>query len=129
MVLRKQRQNDGPNATNIVVTNLPAVTARQVVDVDRRRWTVALLIKALKGATGLGQHQVTKDPQRVERSRSMSVMAYLMMMKFHAQDIPERGAWSVFTLKRTFMWQLAQAQLERSVAQRLCKGLQKPKAA
>jgi hypothetical protein len=129
MVLSKHRRHDGPKQTNILVTNLPAVTARQVVDVDRRRWTVALLIKALKGATGLGQQQVTKDPQRVERSRAMSVMASLMIMTFHAHDIPERGPWSILTLKRNFMWQLAQAQLERSVAQRLCKGLQKPKAA
>jgi hypothetical protein len=129
IVLSKQRRHDGPKQTQILVTNLPAVTARQVVDVYRRRWTVELLIKELKGATGLGPHQVTKDPQRVERSIAISVMASLMMMKFHAQDIPERGAWSVFTLTRTFMWQLAQAQLERSVAQRLCKGLQEPKAA
>ena len=77
----------------------------------------------------MGQHQVTKDPQRVERSIAMSVMAYLLMLKFHAHDIPERGSWSIFTLKRNFMWHLAQAQLERSVAQRLCKRLQERKAA
>jgi hypothetical protein len=129
IVLSKQRRNNGPKATKILVTNLPAVTARQVVDVYRRRWSVELLIKELKGATGLGQHQGTKDPQRVERSIAMSVMAYLMLVKFHAQDIPERGSWSIFTLKRNFMWQLAQAQLEHSVAQRLCKGLQERKAA
>jgi hypothetical protein len=129
IVLSKQRRNNGPKATKILVTNLPAVTARQVVDVYRRRWSVELLIKELKGATGLGQHQVTKDPQRVERSIAMSVMAYLMLVKFHAHDIPERGSWSIFTLKRNFMWQLAQAQLEHSVAQRLCKGLQERKAA
>jgi Transposase DDE domain len=129
IVLSKQRRNDGPNATKILVTNLPAVTARQVVDVYRRRWAVELLIKELKGATGLGQHQVTKDPQRVERSIAMAVMAYLMLVKFRAQDIPERGAWSIFTLKRNFTWQLAHAQLERSVMQRLSKGLQERKAA
>jgi hypothetical protein len=78
MVLSKQRRNDGLNATKILVTNLPAVTARQVIDVYRRRWAVELLIKELKGATGLGQHQVTKDPQRVERSIAVAVMAYLV---------------------------------------------------
>jgi transposase len=129
MVLSKPRRHDGPNATKILVTNLPAVTARQVVDVYRRRWAVELLIKELKGATGLGQHQVTKDPQRVERSVAIAVMAYLVIVKFRAQDIPERGAWSIFTLKRNFTWQLAQAQLERSVAQRLCKEHQQRRAA
>ena len=29
----------------------------------------------------MGQHQVTKDPQRVERSIAMAVMAYLMLVK------------------------------------------------
>jgi hypothetical protein len=40
IVLSKQRRNDGPKQTKILVTNLPAVTARQVVDVYRRRWAV-----------------------------------------------------------------------------------------
>jgi Transposase DDE domain len=111
------------------VTNLPAVTARQVVDVYRRRWSVERLIKAWKGATGVGQQQVTKAPQRVERSRAMTVMAYLMMVTFHAHAIPKGSSWSILTRKRHFMWQLAQAQLERSVAQRLGKGLQERKAA
>jgi len=56
-------------------------------------------------------------------------MAYLMLLKFRAHDIPKQGPWSVFTLKRNFVWQLAQAQLERSVRQRLSKGPQERKAA
>lgn len=109
--------------------NLPDVTARQVVNIYRRRWLVELLMKELKGATGLGQHQVTKDPQRVERSVAISIIAYLMLLKFRAQDIPERGLWSVFTLKRNFIWQIAQGQLERSVEQCLRKGRQERRAA
>jgi len=83
----------------------------------------------LKGATGLGQHQVTKDPQRVEHSVAISIIAYLMLLKFRAQDIPERGSWSVFTLKRNFTWQITQAQIERSVEQRLRKAHQQRRAA
>ncbi len=92
-------------------------------------YNIELLMEELKGAVGLGQHQVTKDPHRVERSIAISVLAYLMIMKFRAQDIAQRGVWSMFTLKRHFAWQLAQAQLERSVEQRLRKGLQERKAA
>ena len=128
-MLSKRRRNDGPKQTKILVTNLPEVTARQVIDVYRRRWSVELLVKELKGATGLGQHQVTKEPQRVERSVAISVMAYLMLLKFRARDIPERGPWSVFTLKRNFTWQIVQEQIERSVEQRLRKGLQERRAA
>lgn len=129
IILSKPRRNYGPKQTKILVTNLPDVTARQVVDIYRRRWSVELLMKELKGATGLGPHQVTKAPQRVERSVAISVIAYLMLLKFRAQDIPERGSWSVFTLKRNFTWQIAQRQLERSVEQRLRKGRQERRAA
>jgi Transposase DDE domain len=129
IVLSKKRRNDGPKATKILVTNLPDVTARQVVDVYRRRWTVELLMKELKGATGLGQHQVTKDPPRVERSVAVSIMAYLLLLKFRRHDIPEKGPWSLFTLKHNFRWQLGQAQIEHSVEQRLRKGLQERRAA
>ena len=129
IILSKPRRNYGPKQTNILVTNLPDVTARQVVDSYRRRWSVELLMKELKGATGLGQHQVTKDPQRVERSVAISIIAYLMLLKCRAQDIPERGPWSVFTLKRNFTWQIAQGQIERSVEQRLRKGRQERRAA
>jgi DDE family transposase len=129
IILSKKRRNDGPKQTKILVTNLPEVTARQVVDVYRRRWAVELLMKELKGATGLGQHQVTKDPERVERSVAIAIMAYLLLLKFRARDIPERGPWSLFTLKRNFTWQIAQDQIERSVEQRLRKGLQERKAA
>lgn len=129
ITLSKKRRNDGPKQTKILVTNLPKVTARQVVDVYRRRWSVELLMKELKGATGLGQHQVTKETQRVERSVAISIMAYLMLLKFRACDIPEKGPWSVFTLKRNFLWQIAQAQIERSVLHRLREGLQERKAA
>jgi hypothetical protein len=66
----------------------------------------------------------TKYPHWVERSIAISVVAYLVIVKFHAQEIPERGSWSLFTLQRNFTWQLAQAQLERSAKQRLRKELQ-----
>jgi hypothetical protein len=42
IILSKKRRNDGPNATKILVTNLPDVRARQVVDVYRRRWSVEI---------------------------------------------------------------------------------------
>ncbi len=46
--------NDGPKHTKILVTNLPNVTVRQVIALYARRWEVELLIKELKGVTGLG---------------------------------------------------------------------------
>jgi hypothetical protein len=129
IMLRKKRHNDGPKQTKILVTNLPDAPSRQVVDVYRRRWSVELLFNERKGVTGLGQHQVTKDPQHAERSGAIAIMAYLLLLKFRATDIPEHGPWSAFTLKRSFTWQIAQAQLKRSVEQRLRNALQERKAA
>jgi hypothetical protein len=127
--VRKKRRHDGPQQTKMLVTNLPQATARQVGDGSRRRWSVELLMKALKGATGWGQHHVTQETPRVERAVAISIMAYGMLLKCRACEIPEKGPWSVFTRKRNCLWQIAQAQIERSVLHRLREGLQERKAA
>ena len=74
-ILSKQRRNHGPKQTNILVTHLPEVSALLVVDGHRRRWAVERLCQEWKGATGLGQQQVTSAPQRIERSVAGSIMA------------------------------------------------------
>ena len=119
VVLSKKRRNSGPKATKILVTNLPEVNRRTVIALYSRRWNVELLIKELKGVPGLGQAQVTKEPRRVERSVALSLMAYLMLRRFRHTDIPAQGAWSAFTLKRNFAWEIMQQQIEHSWALRL----------
>lgn len=121
MVLSKKRRNDGPKQTKILVTNLPQVTAGQTVAIYARRWEVELRIKELKGATGLGQAQVTKKPGRVERSVALSVMAYLLLIRVRYRDIPAHGPWSAWTLKRNFAWQIAQQQIEQTLQRKLKK--------
>jgi hypothetical protein len=121
IVLSKQRRNDGPSATLIIVTNLPHVTSRDVVALSTRRWTVELFIKEAKGVVGLGHAQVTKDPKRIERSVALSLMAYLLLIKCRAKAIPEHGPWSAFALKRDFAWEVAHQQLEHSFSLRLRK--------
>ena len=111
------------------MTKLPDVTARQVVDGARRRWTVDLLVTDLQGASGLGPPPGTNEPKRVERSVAVAILTSLMLLKFRRQDIPERGPGSSFTLQRTFAWQSAQAQLERAVEQRLLTRRQARRAA
>jgi hypothetical protein len=91
--------------------------------------TSSSVMKELKEATGLGQHQIPKDPWRVERSVAIAVMAYLLVLQFRAQDIPQQSPWSMFTLKPNFTWQISQAQIERSVEQHLRQGLQERQAA
>ena len=121
VVLSKKRRNSGPKATKILVTNLPKVTSRTVIALYSRRWNVELLIKELKGVTGMGQAQVTKEPRRVERSVALSLMAYLMLLPFRHTDIPAQGAWSAFTLKRNFAWEIMQQQIEHTCELRFKK--------
>ncbi len=101
-ILRQKRRNAGSPAAKIWVTNLPDVTARPVVDAQRWRWTLELLMKEGKGTTGLGQQQVTNDPHRVERSVARSVMADRIIVKVRAQNIPKQGSWSLLTLQPHF---------------------------
>jgi len=45
----------------------------------------------LKGPTGSGQVQVTKQVERAECSVALSVMAYLVLIHFRHRDIPPQG--------------------------------------
>jgi hypothetical protein len=130
VVLSKPRRNDGPKQTKILVTNLPeSVTAPEVVGVYLRRWWVELLVKELKGVVGLGQHQVTKRVDRVERSVSVAIIAYLLLLKLCARNVPADRPWSAFRLQRTLAWEMVQAQCERSARQLARKWLQLGKVA
>jgi hypothetical protein len=130
VVLSKCRRNDGPKQTKILVTNLPEIVpARHIVAIYLRRWWVEVLFKELKGVVGLGQHPVTKQVGRVERSVAVTIMAYLLLLKLRAKDIPADRPWSAFSLQRAFAWEMVQAQCERSARQIARKWLQMAKAA
>jgi hypothetical protein len=88
-----------------------------------------LLFKELKGVVGLGQHPVTNKPDRVARSVAVAIMAYLLLLKLRAKDIPADRPWSAFRLQRAFAWEMVQAQCERSARQIAQKWLQMAKAA
>jgi hypothetical protein len=118
VVRSTRRRNDGPQQPHILVTDRPeSGTAREVVGVYRRRWWVEVLFRDLKGVAGLGQHQVTNQVDRVDRSVAVAIMAYLRRLKLRAKDIPADRPWSAFHLQRAFAWEVVQAQCERSARQ------------
>jgi hypothetical protein len=130
VVLSTWRRHKGPKQTNILVTNRPeTATARELVGVDLRRWWIELLVKELKGVVGLGQHQVTQKADRVERSVAVAIMAYLLLLKLRAQDVPADRPGSALQLQRAFAWEVIQAPCERSACQMARKRLQMGKAA
>jgi hypothetical protein len=54
----------------------------------------------------LGQYQVTKQADRVERSVAVAIMADLLLLKLRAKDVPADRPWSVLRLRRAFAWEV-----------------------
>lgn len=117
VVLSRRRRNESPRHTKLLVTNLPHATAHLTVALYLRRWPVELCIKELKGVVGLGQHQVTKEAARVERSVAVAFMAYLLLLRLRAKQIKPGSSWSAFTLKQALAWDWGARQLHRRARQ------------
>jgi len=124
VVLSRRRRNDSPKHTKLLVTTRPQATAHVTVAIYLRRWPVELCIKELKGVVGLGQHQVTKDAARVERSVAVALMAYLLLLRLRAKQIRPGRSWRAFTLKQGFAWEVGARQLKRAARQEARKEVQ-----
>jgi hypothetical protein len=129
VVLSRRRRNDSPKHTKLLVTNLPQATAHLTVALYLRRWPVELCIKELKSVVGLGQHQVTKDAARVERSVAVAVMAYLLLLRLRAKQINPGSSWSAFTLKQEVAWEWGARQLHRTIRQETRKEVRRQRTA
>jgi hypothetical protein len=125
VVLSRRRRNDSPKHTKLLVTNLPQATAHLTVALYLRRWPVELCIKELKSVVGLGQHQVTKEAARVERSVAVAMMAYLLLLRLRAKQIKPGTSWSAFTLKQELAWEWGAVQLHRTIRQETRKEMRR----
>ncbi len=114
VVLSRKRPNASPSKTKALVTNLTELSARQVVSIYKRRWPIEILFKELKSGLGLGQHQVTKDEDRVDKSVGVAIIAYLTLIRARHHEIQPGRAWSIFQLKNSFIWETYQKQVEHS---------------
>src|SRR3989442_10680009 len=81
VVLSKRGRNIGPKHTKILVTNLDEWIPRQVVGAYQRRWPVEQINRELKTDLGLGEHQVSTEEGRIEKSFGMAVLAYLLLIR------------------------------------------------
>lgn len=102
IILSKQRRNDGPKKAKIIVTNLEAASAGQVLSYYARRWGIEVTIKELKSGLHLGRMQVTKEAARVSRSVALSVLAYLLVVRLYGKEAQSAGEYSLFRLKQRF---------------------------
>ena len=121
MVLSKKGRNVGPKNTKVLVTNLVEMTTRQVLLVYQRRWTIEVLFKELKSGLGLGEHQVTKEVDRIEKSIGVAIIAYLVLIRARKRDIRPGQSWSIFQLKSNFTNDLICNQFQHNLRRKLDK--------
>jgi hypothetical protein len=126
IVLSKKGRNLGPKQTKILVTNLDELTPSQVVSMYQRRWAVELLHWELKSGLGLGEHQVSGDRNRSEKSLGMAVLAYLFVLRVCHHEIVPGKPWSIFQLQQVLRLRVMTNQVEHKVKVKMAKA---PKAA
>jgi Transposase DDE domain len=89
VVLSKKGRNVSPQHTKILVTNLAELTPRQVVCMYQKRWAIELANWELKSGLGLGQHQVSGERERSEKSVGIAVLASLFLLRScHHESVP-----------------------------------------
>ena len=114
IVLSKRRRNEGPKKTKIIVTNLLEAKVGETLSQYARRWGVELTIKELKGGLHLGQMQVTKRAERVERAVVLPVLAYLLLVRLYGREESAGKGFSLLKLKQRFAEDVFAEQMSRT---------------
>jgi hypothetical protein len=115
VVLSKRGRNMGPKQTKILVTNLAELTPSQVVCIYQKRWAVELMHWELKSGLGLGEHQVSGDKDRSEKSLGIAVLAYLFVLRVCHGEIVSGKPWSIFQLQHALRLRVMTNQVEHKV--------------
>ena len=115
LVLSKTGRNVSPGNTKLLVTNLPNVTARQVVWLYQFRWSIELINRNLKSDLGLGQHQVRGDLERHEKSFGIAVLAYLFVLRLRHHEIVPGKPWSLSELQHRLRLEVITNQVKHNV--------------
>jgi hypothetical protein len=115
VILSKRGRNLGPKQTKILVTNLAELTASQVVCIYQKRWAIELLHWELKSGLGLGEHQVSGDQNRSEKSVGIAVLAYLFVLRVCHHEIIPGKPWSIFQLQHALRLRVMTNQVEHKV--------------
>jgi hypothetical protein len=121
VVLSKRGRNMGPKQTKILVTNLAALTPSQVVSIYQRRWAVELMHWELKSGLGLGEHQVSGDKDRSEKSLGIAVLAYLFVLRVCHHEIVPGKPWSMFQLQHALRLRVMTNQVEHKMKVKMAK--------
>jgi hypothetical protein len=121
VVLSKRGRHLGPKQTQILVTNLAALTPSQVVRIDQKRWAVEVMHWELQSGLGLGEHQVSGDKDRSEKSLGIAVLASLFVLRVcHPEMVPGKP-WSIFPLQHALRLRAMTNQVEHKVKVKIAK--------
>ena len=121
VILSKRGRNLGPKHTKILVTNLAELTASQVVCIYQKRWAIEILNWELKSGLGLGEHQVSGDKNRREKSVGIAVLAYLFVLRVCHHEIIPGKPWSIFQLQHALRLRVMTNQVEHKVKVTMAK--------
>jgi len=121
LVLSKKGRNVGPHNTKLLVTNLAELTPRQVGSIYQKRWAIELVHWELKSGMGLGQHQVSGDKDRSEKSIGIAVLAYLFVLRACHREIIPGQPWSIFQLQHALRLRVMTNQVEHKVKVKMAK--------
>lgn len=121
VMLSKRGRNLGPKQTKILVTNLDEWIPRQVVNAYQHRWPVEQINRELKTDLGLGEHQVSAEEGRIEKSFGIAVLAYLLLIRVCHQEILPGTAWSIAQLQHALRLHVITNQAEHNMKMRLAK--------
>jgi hypothetical protein len=80
----------------------------------------------LKSGLGLGEHQVSGDKDRSEKSMGIAVLAYLLVLRVCHHEIVPGKSWSIFQLQQVLRLRVMTNQVEHKVKVKMAKA---PKAA
>ena len=121
VVLSKKGRNLGPQHTKSLVTHLAALTPSQVVCIDQKRWAIERMNWELKSGLGLGEHHVSGDKDRSEKSVGIAVLASLFVLRVCHHEMVPGKPWSIFQLQHALRLQAMTNQVEHQVKVKMGK--------
>jgi hypothetical protein len=84
-------------------------------------YNIELLNWELKSGLGLGEHQVSGDTHRSEKSVGIAVLAYLFVLRVCYHEIIPGKPWSIFQLQHALRRRVMTNQVEHTVKVTMAK--------
>ena len=84
-------------------------------------YNIELMHWELKSGLGLGEHQVSGDTNRSEKSVGIAVLAYLFVLRACHHEIVPGKPWSIFQLQHALRLRVMTNQVEHKVKVKMAK--------